>query len=128
MEEYTIFNKSVPTIGIISGGILAAWGIFAYVYSGMESITAMIPAFMGAPILLFSLLASKMPEKRKLFMHIAVVFGLLSALCGLRIVSLGDASTLVYVSHALLLIIGVKFTFVCVKSFIWARKQREAAE
>lgn len=128
MEEYTIFNMSVPKIGIISGGILAAWGIFSYVYSGMESITAMIPTFMGAPILLFSLLASKMPEKRKLFMHIAVVFGLLSALGGLRIVALGDASTLAYVSHALLLIIGGKFTFVCVKSFIWARKQREAAE
>lgn len=128
MEEYTIFNMSVPKIGIISGGILAAWGIFAYVYSGMGSITALIPTFMGAHILLFSILATKMPEKRKMFMHIAVVFGLFSALGGLRIVTLGDASDLVYVSHALLLIIGGKFTFVCVKSFIWARKQREAAE
>jgi hypothetical protein len=128
MEEYTVFNMSVPKIGIISGGILAAWGLFAYVYSDMASITAMIPTFMGAPILLFSLLASKMPEKRKLFMHIAVVFGLLSALGGLRIVTLDAAFDLAYISHALLLIIGGKFTFVCVKSFIWIRKQREAAE
>ena len=52
MEEFQCCNMSVPKISKIAGGILTAWGVFAYVYSGMESITAMIPAFMGVPILL----------------------------------------------------------------------------
>ena len=125
MEEFQCCNMSVPKISKIAGGILTAWGVFAYVYSGMESITAMIPAFMGVPILLMGFLAEKNPEKRKLFMHIAVTFGLLAALGGLRILTmLSGPYDLAFASHAVLVLVGGVYTFICVKSFIHARKQR----
>ena len=126
MEEFQCCNMSVPKISKIAGGILTAWGVVAYLLT-MTSITAMIPAFMGAPILLMGFLAEKNPEKRKLFMHISVTFGLLAALGGLRILSmLSGPYDLAFASHAVLLLVGGVYTFICVKSFIWIRKQQDA--
>jgi hypothetical protein len=72
-------------------------------------------------------LAEKNPEKRKLFMHISVTFGLLAALGGLRILTmLGGPYDLAFASHAVLLLVGGVYTFICVKSFIWIRKQQDA--
>ena len=125
MEEFQCCNLSVPKISKIAGGILTAWGAVAYLLT-MTSITAMIPAFMGAPILLMGFLAEKNPEKRKLFMHISVTFGLLAALGGLRILTmLGGPYDLAFASHAVLLLVGGVYTFICVKSFIWIRKQQD---
>ena len=126
MEEFQCCNMSVPKISKIAGGILTAWGVVAYLLT-MTSITAMIPAFMGAPILLMGFLAEKNPEKRKLFMHISVTFGLLAALGGLRILTmLGGPYDLAFASHAVLLLVGGVYTFICVKSFIWIRKQQDS--
>ncbi len=126
MEEFQCCNLSVPKISKIAGGILTAWGVVAYLLT-MTSITAMIPAFMGAPILLMGFLAEKNPEKRKLFMHISVTFGLLAALGGLRILTmLNGPYDLAFASHAVLLLVGGVYTFICVKSFIWIRKQKDA--
>ena len=126
MEEFQCCNMSVPKISKIAGGILTAWGVVAYLLT-MTSITAMIPAFMGAPILLMGFLAETNPEKRKLFMHISVTFGLLAALGGLRILTmLSDPYDLAFASHAVLLLVGGVYTFICVKSFIHVRKQQDA--
>ena len=126
MEEFQCCNMSVPKISKIAGGILTAWGVVAYLLT-MTSITAMIPAFMGAPILLMGFLAETNPEKRKLFMHISVTFGLLAALGGLRILTmLSGPYDLAFASHAVLLLVGGVYTFICVKSFIWIRKQQDA--
>jgi len=126
MEEFQCCNMSVPKISKIAGGILTAWGVVAYLLT-MTSITAMIPAFMGAPILLMGFLAEKNPEKRKLFMHISVTFGLLAALGGLRILTmLSGPYDLAFASHAVLLLVGGVYTFICVKSFIHVRKQQDA--
>ena len=126
MEDFQCCNMSVPKISKIAGGILTAWGVVAYLLT-MTSITAMIPAFMGAPILLMGFLAEKNPEKRKLFMHIAVTFGLLAALGGLRILTmLSGPYDLAFASHAVLLLVGGVYTYICVKSFIWIRKQQDA--
>ncbi len=126
MEDFQCCNMSVPKISKIAGGILTAWGVVAYLLT-MTSITAMIPAFMGAPILLMGFLAEKNPEKRKLFMHISVTFGLLAALGGLRILTmLSGPYDLAFASHAVLLLVGGVYTFICVKSFIWIRKQQDA--
>ena len=129
MEEFQCCNMSVPKISKIAGGILIAWGIAAYFLQSSEhtSLTAMIPAVMGAPILLMGFLAEKNPEKRKLFMHISVTFGLLAALGGLRILAmLSGPYDLAFASHAVLLLVCGVYTFICVKSFIWIRKQQDA--
>ena len=115
----------MPLISILVGGILSAWGVAAYVISDMGSVTALIPTIMGTPIAVMGSAAAQMPSRRKLFMHIAVVFGLLCALGGLRLPMIlmdTDSSGILIISHALLLVLGGVYTYACVQSFRWARK------
>ena len=121
----------MPEISIAVGLIFSAWGIGAYIISDMASITAMIPMFVGGPIFIMGLLSKVRPDKRKMFMHISAMFGLLCALGGLRLFQIlmdGNASNLLIGSHTILLVLGSIYTYFCVQSFIWARKKREAAE
>ena len=130
-DAYTIAGRNMPEISIAVGNIFAIWGIAAYIISDMASWTALIPMLIGGPIATMGLLAKVMPDKRKTFMHVSAMFGLLCALGGLRLPMLfmdEESSNLLIASHAILLVLGGIYTYFCVQSFIWARKQREAAE
>ena len=130
-ESYTVAGRSMPEISIFVGLIFIIWGIAAYIISDMASLTAMIPGFLGGPIFILGLLSNMMPEKRKTFMHISAMFGVICALGGLRLfqVMMDDESTqLLIASHVILLILGSTYTYFCIQSFRWTRKQREAAE
>jgi len=130
-DAYTVAGRNMPEISIAVGLIFSAWGIGAYIISDMASITAMIPMFVGGPIFIMGLLSKVRPDKRKMFMHISAMFGLLCALGGLRLFQIlmdGNASNLLIGSHTILLVLGSIYTYFCVQSFIWARKKREAAE
>ena len=121
---YKMFGIEMPLMSILVGGILSAWGVAAYVISDMASFTALIPTIMGTPIAVCGSAAAQMPSRRKLFMHIAVIFGLLCALGGLRLPMIlmnGDSSGILIISHALLLTLGGVYTYACVQSFRWAR-------
>ena len=50
------------------------WGIIVSFVSGSNSATSYIPSFLGFPLFVFSYLAIKFPLKKKLFMHIVVIF------------------------------------------------------
>ena len=113
--------------GIVTGLILIALGLIGYIGGGRVSVTALIPAFFGLPILLSSLLA-RSPEKRMLGMHIAVLFGLLGFIAPLgRIIpkaakgefELGLATGSMIAMSVVCLI----FVIQCVKSFKAARAQ-----
>ena len=130
-DAYTVAGRNMPEISMAVGLIFAACGLGAYVISDMASITAMIPMFVGGPIGLLGLMSNKIPEKRKMLMHISAMFGLICALGGLRLFQIlmdGDGSNLLIGSHAILLVLGSIYTYFCVQSFRWARKQRETAE
>lgn len=123
--SYKFLGMEMPLMSILVGGVLSAWGVAAYVISDMASPTAMIPTFMGTPIAVFGAAAAQIPSRRKLFMHIAVVFGLLCALGGLRLPMVlmdGDSSSILIISHVLLLVLGGVYTYGCVQSFRWARE------
>jgi hypothetical protein len=47
-------NRTVPTAGLVAGGVLVALGVGSYAVSGFASVTALIPALFG---LLIALLA-----------------------------------------------------------------------
>ena len=51
-DEFTIAGFTIPRIAIYDGAFLVLWGIAAYIISDESSITAMIPSFMGAPLLM----------------------------------------------------------------------------
>ena len=130
-ESFRFLGRSMPEVSIAIGLMLCLWGAAAYLISDMASITALIPAFMGIPIGFLGAMSIKIPEKRKTFMHISATFGLLCALGGLRLPMIlmnDDSSNLLIASHAILLVLGGLYTYLCVQSFIWTRKQRDAAD
>ena len=124
-------NLQVTTI--VYGALLIALGVAGYFMSGMVSVTALIPAFLGTIILLCGILAQK-ESRRKLFMHIALVFGLLgllgtaSALPSLFTMLGGEEVTRpgAVIGKSVTAILSLIFLLIGVKSFIDARRQPSA--
>ena len=120
-------NK-MPSKGIVTGLILIALGVTGYFAGGMASITALIPAFFGLPILLTSFMAKN--EKRlKLGMHLATFFGLLGFIAPLgRIIpkaAKGEfALNLATTSMILMSLVCGAFLVRCIQSFKDARRAR----
>lgn len=126
MEQQSNF---VPNLTLGYGAFLIAWGIAVSILSDSNSITSYFPSMLGVPLVLAGVMVMRMPEKRKLWMHIAATFGLLCAIGGTRFfMVMGDGITYASGSMLMLLITGSGYTVVCVRSFIAARKAREAAE
>jgi len=79
-------------------------------------------------ILVFSLLAIKVPSKKKLFIHIVVLIGLIVFLGGLdifRSMNVLFDNFWADLSKLMLLLTGLWFTIINVRSFIFVRKNRK---
>ena len=131
-QEFKVFGVSIEKFSIYYGLFLIIWGVVISFLSGSDSFTSYIPAFIGIPILIFSYLSIKFFNKKKLFMHIVVLFGLFAFLGGLdlaRSIVTGSAFENFWadLSKAMLAITGFYFTMQCIKSFIHARKIRDQA-
>tara|TARA_B110000444_G_scaffold256404_1_gene292696 strand:- start:269 stop:658 length:390 start_codon:yes stop_codon:yes gene_type:complete len=121
-EEFSVAGQSMPRITIGFGSFLIAWGIVVSLVSESNSVTSYFPSLLGVPILISGLMAQKIPEKRKLWMHIAVTFGLLCAIGGTRFfMVMSDGITYASGSMLMLLLTGSVYTFLCIKSFRFAR-------
>jgi len=121
-EGFTVAGQSMPRITIGFGVFLIAWGVIISVISKSDSITSFFPSLLGLPILVSGIMAQKVPEKRKRWMHIAVVFGLLCAIGGTRFfMVMSDGLTYASGSMLMLLVTGSVYTFFCVQSFRFAR-------
>ena len=124
-NEFYVFGLTVVNLTILYGFFLVFWGIIISYLSQSNSITSFFPSMLGAPILLSGLLASKFPNKKKIWMHIAVTFGLLCALGGTRFfMKMSDGLNYATLSMLMLFLSGLFYTFICVKSFIHARKNK----
>ena len=115
------------TVGF--GLVLIALGLGAYFGTGRESVTALIPAFFGVPLLLLGLVAAA-ERMRKPAMHIAAVLGLLGfagtvgGLTKLPVLLTGgelERPTAVGVQAAMA-IVSFVFVLLCILSFIKARR------
>ena len=119
---------SMARWAIIYGVWLILWAVSISIVTGSESITSWIPAILGIPILLMGLMYLIRPAQRKIWMHIAALFGVMAFLGGLDIfrgVSAGHdlfASPAASASKLMLLVTGAWFVATCLRSFIWARK------
>ena len=124
-NEFYVFGLTVVNLTILYGFFLVFWGIIISYLSQSNSITSFFPSMLGAPILLSGLLASKFPNKKKIWMHIAVTFGLLCAIGGTRFfMKISDGLNYATLSMLMLFLSGLFYTFICVKSFIHARKNK----
>ena len=125
-EQFTVGGQSIPNITTGYGAFLVAWGVVISQISSSDSITSYFPSLLGIPLLVSGVLANKIPEKRKLWMHIAATFGLLCAIGGTRFfMVMSDGINYASGSMLMLLITGSIYTYICVQSFIHARKGRE---
>ena len=110
----------------IRDSFLVLWGVAVSVLSDSQSVTSFFPSFLGAPLAISGWMAKSNPDKRKFWMHIAVVFGLLCALGGTRFfMVMGDGIDYASGSMLMLFLTGSAYTALCVRSFIAARKASE---
>ena len=129
-KEFEVFGLKIENLSVYYGLFLILWGIVISLISGSNSFTSYIPSILGFPIFIFSYLSIKFISKKKMFMHIVVLFGLIIFLGGLdilRSIISGNVFDNYWadISKLMMMLTGLFFTYQCVRSFIHARKIRD---
>ena len=128
-KEFKVFNLKIEKFSLLYGIFLITWGIIISFISGSNSVTSYIPSFLGLPIFVFSYLAMRFNTKKKIFMHIVVIFGVIIFLGGidlLRSFVNGSAFNNLWAdtSKLMMLLTGFYFSYQCIRSFIFARRNQ----
>ena len=126
-EEFKCCGLTVEKLSVYYGVFLISWGFVISFISGSDSFTSYIPSVLGLIVFLFSVLAIKIPNQKKLFMHLVVLFGVVIFLGGLDVLRSLDNLFDNYwadLSKLMLLVTGFCFTVINVKSFIFIRKNK----
>src|SRR5262249_22615161 len=129
-EETTIMGP----ITIVFGVLLILLGLGGFIGTGAEHVTALIPTFIGLPLVLLGVLALK-ETLRKHAMHAAAVLGLVGFLGGaiwggkdVPAVIEGTApKPAAAVESLIMALICAVFVGLCVRSFVVARLMRSKA-
>ena len=129
-NEFQIFGLNIEKFSLLYGCFLFLWGIIISFVSGSGSLTSYIPSVIGLPILIFSNLAIKFENKKKLFMHIVVFFGLIVFIGGLDVIRSflhGSIFSNFWadLSKLIMLLSGGFFILQCVRSFVHSRKIKD---
>ena len=126
-NEFKALGLTMTAMTIGYGLLLIGWGAALFLISGQP--TAAIPGVFGVPILIAGGLSKAIPTKRKVWMHIAVLFGLLCLIGGGVMIgkAVGTEEGLFAnqrkaASFIMMATTGLIYTVSCVRSFIWARK------
>ena len=130
INEFKVFGIKIENFSVYYGSFLIFWGVIVSFMSGSDSFTSFIPSIIGLPILIFSNLSIKFENKRKLFMHIVVFFGLVALLGGLDVIrSILNESLFsnlwADISKIMMLVTGSYFVIQCIRSFIHTRKMKD---
>ena len=127
-KEYTFLGLNMEKISIIYGVFLIIWGLWITNITGSNSITSLIPSILGIPILILSALAIIIPKRKRLLMHIVVIVGLIIFLGGLdffRNITNPFENLWADTSKLMMLMTGALFTYLCIQSFIFIRKNKQ---
>ena len=118
----------MPATTRLFGLILIVLGIASYVLTDRTSVTALIPAFFGAVLVICALVARN-ESARKHAMHAAVAVGLIGALAalgrGVPAALAGDATRPAVLSQLVMGVLLVAYVALGVRSFIAARRARQ---
>ena len=128
-KEFKVFNLKIEKLSLLYGVFLIIWGIIISFISGSDSVTSYIPSFLGLPIFVFSYLAMRFNTKKKIFMHIVVIFGVIIFLGGIDLLRgfvNGSAFNNLWAdtSKLMMLLTGFYFSYQCIGSFIFARRNQ----
>jgi hypothetical protein len=117
----------MPSTTRFFGLILIVLGVASYTLTGRASVTALIPAFFGAVLVICALIARN-EGARKHAMHAAVAVGLIGALAslgrGIPAAMAGDAMRPAVLSQLIMGVMLLVYVALGVQSFIAARKAR----
>jgi len=118
---------SMPAVTRAVGFVLVLLGVVGYVGTGAASITALIPAIVGALFLLLALIARN-PGARKHAMHVAVAIALL-AVIGLvprvaQAIGAGNIGRPAVIAQLVMGAVLLVYVLLGVKSFVDARRAR----
>ena len=129
-KEFTFIGMTMEVVSILYGIILVSWGLVITSISGSQSVTSLIPTFLGLPILIMATSAIIIPRLKKIFMHLIVVIGFIIFLGGLDLLRnlVGESgffeNSLASLSKLMMLITGFIFSTLCIRSFIFIRNNR----
>ena len=126
-SEFKAFGKNIESISVYYGLFLVLWGVVVSFMAKSSSFTSYIPSYIGLIIFSFSILSIKFPSKKKVYMHIVALVGLITFLGGLDIIRLfikGDLFSNFWadISKIMMLFTGLYFVILCFKSFRHARR------
>ena len=128
-KEFKVFNLKIEKFSLLYGIFLIVWGIIISFISGSDSVTSYIPSFLGLPIFVFSYLAIRFNTKKKIFMHLVVIFGVIIFLGGIDLLRgfvNGSAFNNLWAdtSKLMMLLTGFYFSYQCIRSFVFARRNQ----
>ena len=125
VEEFRIFSVSIEFLTTLYGVFLVVWGFSISLVSESSSITSLIPTFIGLPFILIGIISMIKPSLRKALMHIAVLIGVIAFLGGLDFFRGMLANYYAGMSKLMLMVTGFLYVYVCVKSFLFVRRQKK---
>ncbi|PKK84009.1 MAG: hypothetical protein CVT49_06170 [candidate division Zixibacteria bacterium HGW-Zixibacteria-1] len=118
----------MPILTIIYAVALILLGVIGFGVTGAASVTALIPAYFGAVVLIFGLLAFR-DKYRKRAMHavsLLSLIGFIATISGpakmFTLLSGGEvARPAAVISQSIMAVLSLLFFLLCLKSFIDAR-------
>jgi hypothetical protein len=118
---------AMPSVTRLIGFLLIVLGVVGYVGTGAASLTALIPAIVGAVFLLLALVARN-PNARKHAMHVGVALALV-LLIGVAprvamAVGAGEIGRPAVLAQIAMVVILLVYVLLGVKSFVVARRAR----
>lgn len=118
---------SMPALTRMVGFLLVLLGVIGYVATGAASITALIPAMVGAIFLILAMVA-RSPTSRRHTMHAAVALALISVIAMAprvaRALGAGDLMRPAVLAQIAMLLILLGYVVMGVRSFVAARRAR----
>ena len=124
-EDFRVFSLSIELITLIYGLFMVIWAFSISIMAESSSITSLVPAFIGFPLILIGFISMFKPTFRKALMHIAVLIGILAFLGGLDFFRGMFNNYYAGLSKLMLLITGFVYVYFCVQSFLFVRRQKK---
>ena len=123
-EDFRVFSLSIEILTLIYGLFMVIWAFSISIIAESSSITSLVPAFIGFPLILIGFISMIKPTFRKALMHIAVLIGILAFLGGLDFFRGMFNNYYAGISKLMLLITGFFYVYFCIQSFLFVRRQK----
>ena len=125
-EDFRVFSLSIELITLLYGLFMVIWAFSISIIAESSSLTSLVPAFIGCPLIFIGFISMFKPTLRKALMHIAVLIGILAFLGGLDFFRGMFNNYYAGLSKLMLLITGFVYVYFCVQSFLFVRRQKKS--